>query len=295
MVAVLSFVAAMVLLGPSLAHSAQPVATELSSAPDLTPAGLEAAASHDIAIENVEPGREGLSLSARLTDDGGLIERAITWTISSPEGQMIFSGASPGADVVVPPGDYLVDIRYGAVHLASTVTLLEGNRLMVSYVLNAGGIRILPRVKDIGLPAARSESRIFALSGKHKGALVATSTLPGEILRLPEGDYRVESSFETGNVNAVAEVHVKAGRMSAVEIDHAAGLARLAFVGAPGADVHWSVQETSGEASLLSAGLTTDMVLRPGTYTARASIGAETLTATCVISAGETRDIILGN
>ena len=294
-VAVLLFIFAITVLGPAIAHSAQPAVTELTSAPEMTLPGLEAKASHDIAIEIVAPGREGLNLSARLTDESGLIELPITWAITSSEGQTVFAGDAPGADIAVAPGDYVVDIRYGAVHLASTVTLLETNRLMVSYVLNAGGIRILPRVRDVGLAAAKPESRIFALIGSDKGKLVANSSIPGEVLRVPEGDYRVESRFESGNVQAVADVHVKAGRMSAIEIDHAAGLARLAFVGAPDADVQWQVQDQDGTGILSSAGLTTDMVLRPGTYTARAFIGAETLTATFAIDAGETRDIILGN
>ena len=295
MVAIIIFVITVTVLGPRLAHSAQSSATELTSATEMPMPGLDANANHDIAIENVAPGSEGLDLSARLTDEGGLIELPIGWTITSSEGQTVFAGQSPGADIAVPPGDYVVDLRYGAVHLASTVSLLAGNRLMVSYVLNAGGIRILPRLRDIGLPVAKPETRVFQMTAAGKGRLVTTSTIPGEILRVPEGDYRIESSYQGGNVQALADVHVKAGRMSAVEIDHLAGLARLAFVGAPGADVEWQVQDTEGHAILSSAGLSTAMVLKPGTYTARAIVGAETLTATFAIGAGETRDIILGN
>lgn len=294
-VAVLLAILAVTLLAPAIARSAQSPDTELTSAPDLAPPGLAPSASHDIAIEIVAPGREGLDLSARLTDDDNMIERPIAWTITGSDGVKVYAAESAGADVAVPPGDYQVDIRYGAVHLVSTVTLLEGNRLMVSYVLNAGGIRILPRLGALGLPVTHSQSRVFAMTRGEKGELVAKTSVPGEILRVPAGDYRVESSFETGNATAVADVHVNPGRMSAVEIDHAAGLARLAFVGAPDSDVHWLVEEQGGSAVLVSAGLTADMVLTPGVYTARATIGAETLTATFAIDAGETRDIILGN
>ena len=294
-VAVIILIVAATLLGSRLAHSAQSSATELSGLPEITVPGLEASASHDIAIENVARGREGLDLSARLTDDGGLIEMPIDWTISSSEGQTVFAGKAPGADIAVPPGDYRVSLRYGAVRLASTVTLLEGNRLMVSYVLNAGGIRILPRVRDIGLTVAKPETRVYQMTSAGKGSLVTTSSIPGEILRVPAGDYRIESTYQSGNVRALADVHVTAGRMSAVEIDHAAGVARLAFVGAPDARVQWQVKDGDGSPVLATAGLTTDMVLKPGTYTAHAIIGSETLTATFAIAAGETRDIILGN
>ncbi len=283
---------------PSPVFTAQPAAIddfELSSAPDLNPLGAEASPSHDLAILVVQPGREGLELSARLTDDGGLIELPITWTIRNSDGQTVYADASPGADIAVPPGDYTVDIAYGSVRLSSMVTLLEANRLIISYVLNAGGLRVLPRVQDMNLPTTKSRSRIFALGGKQRGKLVASSDVPGEIVRLPEGDYRVESRFEAGNAAAVIDVSVKAGRMSAIDIDHKAGVARLAFVGSPQADVRWNVEDKQGLPIAAVAGLNADIVLLPGTYTASARVGSETLSATFEIATGEARDIILGN
>lgn len=294
-VAVLILVAAVTILAPAIANSAQPTELELSALPETTATGAEADASHDLAIEIVEPGKESLELTARLTDDGGLIERALSWTITASNGETVFSGEAPEAAIAVPPGDYDVVIKFGAVTLRSSVTLLEANKLMVSYVLNAGGIRILPRVKDIGLPAARPNTRVFALGGRQNGKLVATSALAGEILRVPAGDYRIETGFETGNVKAVTEVHVYAGKLSALDIDHKAGLARLAFVGAPDAAVDWQVTDSDGKPIIQAAGLNADMVLKPGTYRAEAHVAGETLTATFAIAVGETRDIILGN
>lgn len=294
--AVFFFAVSVPLLTPVIARSAQPDSLELSAIPDAAaPLGAEAEASHDIAIEIVAPGQEGLDFSARLTDEGGLIELPIHWTVRNMEGQTVYAGHSPGADMSVPPGDYLVDIRYDAVRLSSTVTLLEANRLMVSYVLNAGGLRILPRVKDVGLPAAKPRNRIFALGGVERGKLVALNEIPGEVIRIPAGNYRIESRFESGNVTAITDVQVRAGRMSAVEIDHKAGLARLAFVGAPDSEVLWSVRGKDGQSIASAEGLNADVVLKPGTYTASARVGSETLSATFDIATGEARDIILGN
>ena len=279
---------------PGPARSAQTPGLELSAAPASEPLGLETSnPGHDIAIEMVAPGREGLGLSARLTDDGGLIELPMQWTIRNQDGDTIYSELSAGADISVPPGDYWVEIRYDAVRLSSVVTLLEGNRLMVSYVLNAGGLRILPRVKDVGLPAAGPESRIFALGGKANGRLVATSDLPGEIIRIPDGDYRIESRFAAGNVTAVVDVHVKAGRLSAVEIDHKAGVARLAYPGFGALPVTWSIRNAEGHTVAAAQGATADVVLLPGIYTASARAGGDTVTATFEIASGEAREIIL--
>ena len=119
--------------------------------------------------------------------------------------------------------------------------------------------------------------------------------MPGEILRVKAGDYRIESRFAAGNAVAVADVHVKPGVMSAVEIDHAAGLARLSYVGAPDADVSWLVTDEKGEALPAIAGLSANVVLKPGAYVAKAQIGNELLTASFDILAGQQRDILLGN
>lgn len=298
MAAVVVFFTAFALtsLIPAPAYPAQPSDIEISSAPEASSLGADiTSSSHDLAIEVVAPGKEGLELTARLTDDGGIIEYPITWTIRTSEGEVVYSGAASSADVSTRPGDYVVDIRYGAARLTSTVTLMETNRLMISYVLNAGGLRVLPRVQDIGTTTAPAISRIFALDSHNNGKLVAETKLPGEIIRLPEGDYRVESRYAAGNASAVTDVHVKAGRMSAIDIDHKAGLARLAFVGAATADVEWNVRDTGGQDIATAQGLQADVVLRPGTYTASARVGAEVLTATFIIATGEARDIILGN
>jgi hypothetical protein len=259
-----------------------------------TPAAQRKTA-HDIAIEIVKPGKEGLELTARLSESGGLIERDIAWKILDAQSAVVYDGIAPIADVPVPPGDYTIETTYGSAHFSQSLTLLQANHLMVSFVLDVGGIRILPRVKNIGLPAIETQSLVYAASGHNKGKLITISRMPGEILRVEAGDYRIESRFSTGNAVAVADVHVKAGIMSAVEIDHAAGLARLAYVGAPTTPVSWLVTDAKGVALPAIGGLSANIVLKPGTYVAKANIGSESLTANFEITAGQARDILLGN
>jgi hypothetical protein len=252
-------------------------------------------AAHDVAIQIVKPGNEGLELSARLSETSGPIQRDIAWKLRDADGAVVFNGITALADIVVPPGDYQVEADYGHAKFAQTLTLLEGNRLMVSFVLNVGGIRVLPKVAGIGATVTPSQSRVYALGGINKGKLIATSNLPGEVLRVEAGDYRIESRFLSGNTTAVTDVTVKPGIMSAVEIDHAAGLAKLSYVGSPTAHVSWQITGTGGEEVSPVEGLQASVVLRPGTYTARAQVGSEQLTANFVIAAGQQRDILLGN
>jgi hypothetical protein len=250
---------------------------------------------HDIAIELVKPGNEGLELSARLSESSGLIERDIAWTLRDAQGTVVYDKSTELAVIAVPPGDYSIHALYGSASFSQNLTLLEANRLIVSFVLDVGGIRVLPRVKGLGLAPTQTKSLVYALSGPNKGKLITSSKMPGEILRVKAGDYRIESRFAAGNAVAVADVHVKPGVMSAVEIDHAAGLARLSYVGAPDTAVSWLVTNDYGEALPTIDGLSANVVLKPGSYVAKVQIGNELLTASFDITAGQQRDILLGN
>jgi hypothetical protein len=271
-----------------------PQTTEESSLAVVAPK-LQTQVAHDIAIEIVKPGNEGLELSARLSESGGLIERDISWTLRDAQGGIVYSKNIELAQVALPPGDYSVEARYGSANFSQNLTLLEANRLMVSFVLEVGGIRVLPRVQGLGLTSAQTQSLVYALSGADKGKLITISKVPGEMLRVKSGDYRIESRFASGNAVAVVDVHVNSGIMSAVEIDHAAGLARLSYVGAPSAHVSWLVTNDNGEVLPAIDGLSASVVLKPGAYTAKARIGTELLTASFDISIGQERDILLGN
>lgn len=259
------------------------------------PPNFQNKAAHDVAIEIVKPGNEGLELTARLSDSGGLIERDIAWTLRDAQGTVVYNDTASLANIAVPPGDYTVETLYGSASFSQSLTLLEANRLIVSFVLDVGGLRVLPRVKGLGLAPAQALSRVYALSGPNKGKLITISRMPGEILRVKAGDYRIESRFSSGNAVAVADVHVRPGILSAVEIDHAAGLARLSYVGAPDTKVSWLVTNEEGEALPAIDGLSASIVLKPGSYVAEAQIGNELLTASFDITAGQQRDILLGN
>ena len=150
-----------------------------------------------------------------------------------PKAAVVYDKSTQLAAIAVPPGDYSVEALYGSASFSQNLTLLEANRLIVSFVLDVGGIRVLPRVQGLGLAPAQTQSLVYALSGPNRGKLITISKMPGEILRVKAGDYRIESRFAAGNAVAVADVHVKPGVMSAVEIDHAAGLGTAFLCGRP--------------------------------------------------------------
>ena len=249
------------------------------------------ASAHDISITTVKSGSEGLELSARFTEQSQDTVSDIAWTIRNDAGEKVFEGQTAIADATLPPGDYRVTARYGAAQILQGVTVHEGTKLSVSFVLNAGGLRILPRVKGIVSLRLPSLSKIFAATGPLRGQLITTSNTAGEILKISAGEYRIESHFEIGNAVAITDVKIKSGIMSAVNIDHKAGLLNLSAAAANDEDVQWTIVDEVGTPLPLFSGLLATVVLKPGHYKASAAIPSGTIENEFDISAGQILNI----
>lgn len=272
-------------------------AASSTAAIDRTPVieGSGADVASQIRIELTRPGSEGLRFDARLSEDGGLINRPISWRIRAFGGETLLARETDVAELPAEPGDYIVEASYGAVKVERKLTLLEGQRLGVTLVFNVGGLRILPKLKQIGLPTARPFTSIYKASGIDGGTLVAVTEEPGEILRLGAGSYRIESRFQPGNATAMTEVTVKPGLMSAVEIDMSAGIARLDVAGADNHDVIWFITDANGEVLPGIAGPSADVVLKPGNYKLRTQVDGSETTSAFTIESGKISAIIQAN
>jgi hypothetical protein len=247
------------------------------------------------AISSVEHGQEGLDLSARFSGHSDGLVKDVAWTIHNSAGAVVYDDIAATANVRLEPGAYVIDASYGTAHVQEAVNLPEGINLGVNLVLNAGGLRLLPRIEGILPVEVGTISKVYALNGKDAGKLVATSYLAGEVLKLAVGDYRVESRFERGNAVAVTEVHVKPGVMSAVDIDHHAALVHFGFAKINVPTVTWAIRRDSGESLPEFTGLDAELVLKPGRYLAQARSGAEVDMVTFTIEPGQARDVILGH
>jgi hypothetical protein len=250
---------------------------------------------HEVAISVVDPGKEAISLVARLTTMSTHIARDVVWQVRNKAGELLLNATSNELQSPLPPGEYVIEAQYGAVAVRETVRVVPGNSVAINFVLNAGGLRVLPALKGLAAGDLKSKTYVYALAGIDKGKLVAHSEQPGELLKLPAGIYRVESRMGEGNTTAVTDVRVRPGKMSAVEVTHQAGIARLNFVGSPGVSVKWDVRPIDGNKLATFEGLTHKLALKPGTYLAEAHVNGEILTAKFKIVAGEERDIMLGN
>ena len=146
---ILLALAALLFSGP--AHGASTAAIDRS--PEISRSGADVGA--EVRIELTRPGTEGLTFNARLSEDGGLIARPISWQVKAQGGETLLTRDADMAELQAEPGDYVVEATYGTVKVERKVTLLAGERLAVTFVLNAGGLRVLPKLKQLGAPAAR--------------------------------------------------------------------------------------------------------------------------------------------
>ena len=266
--AALNFVGASLLL--NLATS--PIlAAQRTDADTIITGSLPAATANvplELRIEITRPGLEGIRLAGRLSEDGGLITKPVTWKLvrtlgnGAQGGEPVYTDARPVADIPLEPGNYRIEARYGSVSAVKPVVLAKGQHLGLTFVFNVGGLRTLSTLGNEPLPGqVRAVHRAYAVNGASSGKLIATSDQQGGLMRLGAGTYRLESEIEPGNTVTHTEVTIKPGILTSLNLDHEAG---IAIVDAPDG-VPWSVnsREKNWHRSGIGAGVLT---LAPGRY-----------------------------
>lgn len=285
-----SLLAAVLVLASALPISAEATLPQNSPA-EADPSVITPA--YDAAILLVANGQEGFQLSARLSEDSEPLQQPIAWKIFDENGLMLFEVTSPAATVDLPPGSYKLQAAYGSALYQRTIALEQGQRQDLSLLLDAGAIRILAHVRGL-LTDRPASNLIYANSGPGKGRLVTISKVPGEIVPLAAGTYRVESRFEPGNAILVTDVTVRPGIMSSVDVSHNAGLMRFRYDGPQSDDVHWQVLNSSGQLLLQLQGGTTSAMLKPGDYRVEMQAAGHMAASRFLLSAGEEKSLQLG-
>ncbi len=232
----------------------------------------------ELRISITKAGQEGIEFAGRLSEDGGLITKPINWKLTRTLGdnltgsETVFDNHTPSSDVPLTPGDYMIEASYGSVSIARPVKLLSGQHLGYTFVFNVGGLRTLSTVGKEPLPgSARAIHKAYAINGLAAGQLIATSEVPGGLMRLGAGKYRLESEIEPGNTVTHTDVTIKPGILTTIQLDHEAG---LATVDAPDL-ASWSLEDATSNWRTMGAGQKV-LTLAPGTYTYKS--GSETRT-----------------
>jgi hypothetical protein len=230
---------------------------------------------YELRIEVTRPGMEGLELAGRLSEDGGLITLPIKWKVRPAAADGGLPGGT-GNDVVeedtpislmmIEPGRYVVEATYGSVSLVQQIEVPSGHYMSYTFVFNVGGLRTLSTIAKEPLPGAtRAVHKVYAINGAAAGQLIATSDVPGGLMRLGAGTYRLESEIEPGNTVTRTDVSIKPGLLTTLQLDHKAGLALIETSDATA----WTLADAALKWSAAGTGPQV-LTLAPGSYTWKA-------------------------
>lgn len=237
-------------------------------------------------------GSESVELTARFTQDSTNYAQGIDWKIKTVLGEVVHASTGEIADVKLHPGSYELLVSYGNVSIDETLNLPEQTKIAVNFVLNAGALRVLPRLKGVDGVTLPTTVQVFAINGRDNGKLVATSHQAGELIRLASGHYRIQTSFEGGNIAAMTDTEVKPGILRALDIDHHGGVVHLSASNGTTATT-WAIHDDNGALVTPPSGAETELALKPGHYLAEATLGNRVLRKDIHVSEGQVADIAL--
>ena len=258
-----------------------------------------------------------LALSAALGSSTVPIRTGLSWRIflerSEADGSHAFVAESSEAAPVfqLPDGAYVVHVAYGLASATKRISVF-GQQVTERLQLNAGALRVTSLLGDTAIPSARTALSVYIPDRSGSEAkLVVSNAHSGDILRLPEGAYRVvstyldkESAGSTGAPGALpnatnsvvtADLRVQAGKLTEASLRHHAAILTLKLVNAPGsealANTSFTVLTPGGDIIRELVGAFPALILAEGEYVVIARRDGKTYQSTFTVQSTLDRDV----
>ena len=256
-----------------------------------------------VAEDVVAAGKESLRLRARITAATDPIARPIAWTVhrvddrAEDEWPLVGERSAADATFDLAPGQYVVRAGYGAIKAAKVVVVQPRQQVDVTFILNAGGLRVVPALAFLDPPEGVNAKHWVFEAADDRGSrrLFAETDRPGEVIRLNAGTYHLVSRFGDANAVVEADVTVRPGMLTEVEINHKAGIVHLGFArhdtDGPSETVQWQINDSNGAVIMRADGARISQILAPGAYIAAVDYGGRKFEARFEIDIGETREV----
>lgn len=247
--------------------------------PDPPPANTTVVPRAPATPKPVGEGPSQISLTAHLTENSHAITQGLVWRIlrdkSGVDGKAVLVSTHRDANPTLrlDPGTYRVNVALGRANLTRKITVTGEQGAKERFVLNAGGLRLIPVLTY--REAAGERSVTFDVESDERDEYgqrtkVVAAAKAGVVLRLNAGIYSIVSTYGDANAIARADVTVEAGKLSEVTLSHAAAKVSFKLVTRRGgdaiADTQWNVTTSQGEAVKDSSGALPTHFLAPGTY-----------------------------
>lgn len=265
----------------------------------------------------LDPGQGGLYLAATLAGGPQIVRSGLKWRIVKERAEAdgshaIVAESQEAAPLIpVPDGEYIVHASWGLASAMKRVSI-NGKLVTERLALNAGGLKVTSLLGDT--PVAANHLNISINVPDRTGAearVIVRDAKAGEVIRLPEGNYRAVSTFlekpQTGStpapgapVNASnsivnAELRVQAGKVTEATLRHRAANMTLKLVNAPGAEAlantSFSVLTPGGDVIREMIGAFPSLVLAEGEYVVIARRSGKTWQATFTVQSTLDRDV----
>ncbi len=194
---------------------------------------------------------------------------------------------------------------------------INGKPLTDRLGLNAGGLQVTSVLGDAAIAPERLTIAVTVPETRTAPArTVVQNARPGELMHLPEGNYRVVSSYlekaaagstaapgaPVNSTNSVvnAELRVQTGKLTEATLRHRAALMTLKLVNAAGgealANTSFSVLTPGGDVIREMIGAFPSLVLAEGEYVVIARRNGRTWQATFNVQSAIDRDVeVLAN
>lgn len=241
-----------------------------------------------------------LSLSASLTSDGAALQSGVSWRIFADQGEgsavvLVQQSGDPAPRFTLEPGIYVVHAAYGLAGATKRITM-GAFATSEKINLNAGGLKVFGLIGDTAIPDDRLKFSVYVpLNNDPEGRVVVDNARGGSLVRLPEGSYRVVSTYGDSNAIMSAEIKIEAGKVTEATMRHKAATVTLKLVETAGgealAGTTFSVLTPGGDTIREAIGAFPSMTLAEGDYVAIARNAGQVYTQEFKVRSGLDRDV----
>jgi len=301
-------IAACVLLAGALAHAQTP---DMSGAPPpIEPAPLAPSpfpapptspaptAPGGIGDLPVLPQAGELRLAAYHAETGTPILEGLIWRVFAMRGDdPVLVARDDGATprLSLPPANYMIHVSYGFASAMRLVTMQWGD-VVERLTISAGGLQVRGVVGDLPIQANDFTYAVYVPVGDDaEGRLVVAEARLPDLIRLPEGDYHVVSTYGDANASMRTDVRVRAGEVTTATLNHRAARVTLKLVADEGGEAFagtaFSVLTPGGDVVREAIGAFPQVVLAEGDYVLIARHEGRVFTREFRVESGLDRDI----
>ncbi|MDB5509185.1 MAG: hypothetical protein JWL93_1654 [Hyphomicrobiales bacterium] len=263
------------------------------------------------------PGGGTLFLSATFGGESQTLVSGVHWRVfqeraENEKHQLVAESRETTPSLSLPDGDYVVHVAYGLASATRRVSI-SGSNVSERMPLNAGALMVVATLGDTPIQPNRLTLAVYVPERTGSEAkLVAPNAKPGEMIRLPEGNYRIVSTYLDPNVTSTApgadgtpanatnsvvtaEVRVESGKLTETTVRHRASVVTLKLVHTPGgealANTSFTVLTPGGDVIREMIGAFPSLVLAEGEYFVIARRDGKTHQATFTVQSNLDREI----